>query len=850
MEGVRLSKDELKAKFGISERLAVRIVALLKKDVQVTQAVLEEAKRRTEVEDALLSPKLYEIADRLNTRLWKSWFPKAGGVTVFTEGGQSIIALEEEAELEEPRPSKKTTTLAKRPESAKDLLRGSFKFSAAEIEHLKLTILTSVDSKAKVEAIRKLAYAQVDSQEKGFIYLRALTDPDNAVRKEAVSALQLMGLSRELAECLAVISDAAVGQKKLAIEKLQSLAPKINEAEKHVALSTVIAALKYETDKDLVKQLILSLRYFGDVLSANLESLAFLAKTLLKVLSEHLNLMGPTVLQMFDAIAPALGEEATETLWREIAGITDRKIKALFLSIVCKLKIAPALRRSMAEYVASVLSKSYGEELEARRILDVGRILGEEQVKAFLDVLPQVSDDHLPFFLTSLDYVANSENISADTIKRVGQVYVRCLESKGKLVRTAILEASLCHHPRMPDEIKLKLATDFIMNLHLYQMGRVAELISATLFRMGFAVVDALLASLEKSQHDVERVTALRLVAEICEKQQGRKKELQGVYQSLKRLEKEKGFPQGPLAVCIARVLSNPSFGTTLPQDQFHEYRNRLGRVDYNFDLILALGYLGASKNIEPKDATNILLEMLNSLDGKLPDPMLSEKRSDEGTRIYIGKESMAYTEFVPNVLQAIRMIYLSGKLPRRVREITVTRLVRRWQDLVEFREIWAPGNLLDMADVMAEIARSPHSDRTLRIQILRALVQNVKNLTVARIASETFVFEDDESEEYAQALSDYVKALMALLSHPDYQQQEDRRQILVALGNVVGNRRLASSKKDTEVLRERIVELLIEHNAPNFREAHRVLHRLHDSKNLPVSLRKKIKSAVGVLNS
>lgn len=845
MEGVRLSKDELKAKFGIGERLAVRIVALLKKDVEVTPAVIEEAKRRAEVEDALLSAKLYEIADRLNARAWRSWFPQASGLTVVQDGGRAIIVLEEELELVDSRASKKSAPLARPALSAADLLRGGFRFSPAEIDQLKLTILTSVDSKAKVEAIRKLAYAEVDGREKGFIYLRALTDPDSAVRKEAVSALQLMGLNRELAECLAVISEGAIGQKRLALEKLQSLAPKIPEGEKHVALSTVIAALKYETDRDLIRQLILSLRCFGDVLAGNLESLAFLAKTLLKVLSEHINLVGPAVLEMFDAIAPAMDEDATDTLWREIAGIGDRKIKALFLGVLCRMKMAPALRRSMAEYIAGVLSKSYGEELEARRILDAGRALGEEQVKAFLDVLPQVSDDHLPFFLSSLDYVANSEHVSAETIRRVGQVYARCLESKGKLVRTAILEASLCHHPRMPQEIKLKLATDFIMNLHLYQMGRVAELISATLFRMGFAVIDALLAALEKSPYEVERVTALRLVGEICERQEGRKKELEAVVRTLKKLEKQKDYPQGPLAVCLARVLCNPSLGAAPAQEQFREYRGRLGRVNYNFDLILALGYLGASRNIEPREATEILLEMLNSLDGRLPDPLLSERRAGEGTRIYIGRESMAYTEFVPNVLRAIRMIYLSGKVPKRVREIAVARLVRRWQDLVEFREVWAPGNLLDLAEAMAEMARSPHSDLPMRVQILRALVQNVKNLTVARIASETFVFEDEDAEPYVQALGEYVRTLMGLLAHPDYQQQEDRRQIVAALGRVAGHRRLAPSRKDSEMLRDRIVELLIEHNVPNFREPRRLLERLQGSKNLPAALRKKIRAVV-----
>ncbi|HLG43133.1 MAG TPA: hypothetical protein VI643_07190, partial [Planctomycetota bacterium] len=66
MDPVSLDKAALKAQFGLSERLAVRILALRRKGLGATEALLEEAKRRAEIGELLLSQGLLDSAESLD----------------------------------------------------------------------------------------------------------------------------------------------------------------------------------------------------------------------------------------------------------------------------------------------------------------------------------------------------------------------------------------------------------------------------------------------------------------------------------------------------------------------------------------------------------------------------------------------------------------------------------------------------------------------------------------------------------------------------------------------------------------------------------------------------------------
>ena len=65
MEGVRLGKEELVRTYGISQRLAVRVGALLTKGFEVSGTLLEIAGPGSAIEKLLLHPEMLASAERL-----------------------------------------------------------------------------------------------------------------------------------------------------------------------------------------------------------------------------------------------------------------------------------------------------------------------------------------------------------------------------------------------------------------------------------------------------------------------------------------------------------------------------------------------------------------------------------------------------------------------------------------------------------------------------------------------------------------------------------------------------------------------------------------------------------------
>ena len=191
--GVR-RPEELKS-LGLSQRLIVRVGALLKKSVEITLAVLEAAKPGSPGEAFLLDPALLERAQNLDA---KSFLAFAGAhlkseteLTVDTlvlyasGGGVRVICLKEELEAEGAwdvessalapsflRGGGTTAPLAlipKREAGAATFNRytgsGAEVFtSSPEFDRMRLKLLTAAPAE-RIEALRILAHAPLSASE-------------------------------------------------------------------------------------------------------------------------------------------------------------------------------------------------------------------------------------------------------------------------------------------------------------------------------------------------------------------------------------------------------------------------------------------------------------------------------------------------------------------------------------------------------------------------------------------------------------------------------------------------------------------------------------------------------------
>jgi len=215
----------------------------------------------------------------------------------------------------------------------------------------------------------------------------------------------------------------------------------------------------------------------------------------------------------------------------------------------------------------------------------------------------------------------------------------------------------------------------------------------------------------------------------------------------------------------------------------------------------------------------------------------VNELRSDEGTHLVFGAQTSVYTDLIPEILAGLRRVLESGRPAPGVRRKIAERLCARYEAVVDYREVWAPGNVAELGELLGAAATVEGIDAASRRKLIDALRTNLRNLGTVRVLAGVFSKYDEEERGYLESLDQFATEVLAYLDRPEYRERDDQRILLESLGRIAGNRRLAVDKGESERRRERIVELLLEH-AGWLREARPMLRRLSESGHLPKALR------------
>src|SRR5258705_1149303 len=269
------------------------------------------------------------------------------------------------------------------------------------------------------------------------------------------------------------------------------------------------------------------------------------------------------------------------------------------------------------------------------------------------------------------------------------------------------------------------------------------------------------------------------------------------------------------------------------------DFGARVGKVPYSVDLVAALGWLASAPACDPGRASETALKFMDLLDSPMPDVEVNETHGDEGTHLFVGAQTTVYTDLIPELLAGLRRISEAGRVAPGVRRRLAERLRERYAAVTEYREIWAPGNVVQLGEVLGAFASAPGTGPEERTLLVNALRGNLRNLGTVQILAEVFTRADEGEATYVGSLGGFIGEVLAFLDRREYQEREDQRILIEALGRVAGNRRLATNKAESDRRRERIVELLLEH-ANWIRQARPILRLLGESANLPKGLRKR----------
>jgi len=839
IESVRASKEELSARYGIPERLAVRILALRSRGLGVSGALLEEAVRSPKIAEFLLSADLLERAAKLDKAKLRRLGAEAQALSVV--GG--VLCLEEEVQAEtvgDATPERLPAQVPRRSSArGLDARESRQAFPAEEISRLKLVILTAVDASAKVEALRRIALAPLGHEEKGVLALRAVADPSPEVRREAAEVLASMGLDGELAEALKTAASGSARQKELAIRKIALLGRRIGPAERSVAMAALVSMLEFEKDAAVLKETLAALSAFSETIASRSETLASLARHLVRILAEHFAALASQARVLLDAVGAMKNPETPSILWKEAEGTGDRALRAFFLESFFSMELPKDLERTLCRIAAEDLSVRPLEDLESRRVADALRLRGDAALEALLETVPVLKEEARALLLPVLDSVASGPDINAKLRNRTAEYFLQALREGSRALRTGIIEARLCSHPGLDPALKRKLAADFILNLHSFRAERIHNLTAGAIRRIGRAAEEPLVQAVKKSPHQVERDEAARLLAELAEEEREDRDIVVRIVEFLRSPEAGERIPVGLVVRCAGRAAHGPLAPEALVAELLADFGARVGKVPYSFDLVAALGWLASAPACDAGRASETALKFMDLLDSPMPDVEVNETHGDEGTHLFVGAQTTVYTDLIPELLAGLRRISEAGRVAPGVRRRLAERLRERYAAVTEYREIWAPGNVVQLGEVLVAFASAPGTGSEERKLLVNALRTNLRNLGTVQILAEVFARADEDEPAYVESLEAFISEILAFLDRREYQEREDQRILVEALGRVAGNRRLAANRAEGERRRERIVEMLLE-NANWIRQARPILRSLGESPNLPKALRKR----------
>jgi hypothetical protein len=834
VDGVRLSKEELKGRYGLTERMAVRIGALTSKGLEVSGAVLEESARTKDVEALLLSPELLAGAAGLDAKGVKELTKQP--LTVMVQDGRRILALEEEALAEKawlPAPTARPGVVGLDGPEARQI------FSTEEVGRIKMTVLTGVDPRLKVEALRKLAFAPLSPEEKGVLALRALGDPDGEVRREAAASLEHLGLNRDLSDALKDAAGGTPKQRQLALRKIGAMTS-LGPVERSVTLAALTSAMAFERDGGAQRELLGALEAYAAALAANGEALARFAGNLVKMLAEDLAGLAAPARALLERLGETKSTGVAAAMWRDVEAVNDRKLKIFGFEALARLPMEPGLEATLCAKAAQELAGGISDDFDARRLADALFERGDAALDALLSVLPGAKEGSVAFLVTVVDAIATGPKSGDPARAKAGEAFVNLLTTGSRVVRTSIMEARLPWHASLPAALKGRFAADFITNLHAYRTERMLDLTSAAIRRMGFAASDALRECIRKSPYPAEREASIRLLAEIA----AGSADVAAVAEAITFLRKQEEAGRvaaGIVARAVGRAAVSPGAAAEVVNGTCREYLARIGKVAHSFDLLEALGWIASSPSCDSMLAVDVVLRLMGLLESPMPDLEVTESKTDEGTHLQLGGSTRVYTDLVPDLIEGVKRVLLSGRVGPKMEDDLVARLAAKYADLVAYKDIWAPGNLLALAGAMGEIAIAPGAPAARRARIVEALLANVRNITMVRVLGRVF----GASGEPADAAARFVGRCLEMLDRPEYGELEDQWVLMEALGRACRAKQIGRTKAESDERKRRIVDLLLERQ-DKFTGIRELLRELAASDHLPKPLKKQIESTRG----
>ncbi|MBI2919921.1 MAG: hypothetical protein HYY18_02425 [Planctomycetes bacterium] len=858
LEGLRPSRNDLTSRFALSQRLAVRIGALMSSKLELTAAVLESAKPGSAVETLLLRKETLSEARDLDTaRLVQlgTGLPLDLDLVVEEQEGKRVIGLAEEqaaaAEFTAPAAAA-VAPLALSPVDVDPLaalmprmaVEAAGLFSTEDVNRLKLALLTGVDPKTKVEALRKLMYAPLPQNEKGLLFLRAVSDESPEVRAEAAAGLRGLGLDPATAAAVRALSEGSAPERTAAINALARRATDAGDAERAVVIAALAADLRGAPDPPRAAQILRALAGLSPHLARNSDFAAAVLRIAVRRLYAGAGEVSDAVGDFFAAYGAVDPAGLASLLWSELDAAPDRRSRSQLLLALAR--IAPAAGPGkLAKKTALLIADWNDSDFDCRRAGNALLGLGEIAVDAILETLPNAASPQRPFLIRLCDQVCERPGTPDTALEKFAKAMAELLKTARRPVRIAVLD-SRCLGPRVSAETRREIALQIVNSAHDFNLEEVVPLSEAFLRRLGVPGVRELAKAIKSSPHQVEREIALRSLDAILTDNPTSTKEAGDALRLCLDLLKAGKFPNEPLlAVTTGRIAALSGAPSAAVRGTTMELRNLLRSRPGRFEILEAYSWCVSSPHVEADQKMSAGLTLLGLLDSKMPEDFVKEAWTNDGLQLTIGKTSSAHTVLIPTLIGGLVRVALSGAGTDLFLEKITHGLLNNWKRVVNYEMVWSPGNVSDLGTGLGKIASRRETPLHLRLDVIDALRARTVHVPVAKALGEALSLEET-SKRMDGLCAAVTKELCELAVHRDFQDPEDRGALLGSLAKIALRQKLAPDADTGEDLRRRIAGLLFDALRDGVAGSREALQKMVDAAAVPKAQKKGIQERLG----
>lgn len=839
---MRGSRDFYKERFGLGERLAVRLAALVARKVELTAAAIEMLRDSEAFQRIVLHPELLDLAEELDTEtllgLTASGDRLPAPVVVSEREGWRTIALEEELVAEEggeeegeepPLPVLSGRGEVLHPSEIHEL------FTRRDIAELELVLRTSADPNEKITAIRRLALSPAAEREKLALFAMALTDREAQVRSEAAEALTTLGLAAEVAEDARALAEGNERQKRLAAQRIGGRIPDAADAEMGVLLRIIAGTLRHEPSLDVRRLLIRAIEGACKQVAADARSTRDLVRVLLGQLRDAVEELGQEVRRVLLLLGRQRPDEVYALLQAELETLAEPPMRRVLVAAAGELAGTKDQRATVCRQAVQELVASSDPAVECLALVNTVARMGKAAVAAIEQRLLEAPEAAQETFVRLLDVLATRPGASKSLRAKVGRLLLAALERGERAARLAVVRATAPADPAVAPTVRRRLAAALLRCVQEYANPGIIDAIEVTVAKLRAPAVEPLLEALRHGQRPRLRASAARILGDLGRQlDEEHAQVLREAAEAALELLEDGDFPARP---ALARSLGEMCGGAAADEQTLgrvaQALRRRVLDKEVSNAALEGLGHLCLC----PRAPAALKVELVDFFDRllsrELPD-VLARDVEAEGEIIYdVGAEVSAYTEMVPGVIAGLRNIATTS--PGVLREQALEVLLRTWRAIAEGELQLGPGNTAQLLEAFRAIGTLEDLAPRLRERIADAVALRRDFLPTYRVLAELCVAGGGAMASRAGELAE------ELLEREMGDQELSESEHAMVLGPLVRLATAGALGRGAGRLRERIVEAAMDAQKRELEAAGDLLEELRGSSRIPKRLKKRL---------